>query len=66
MEQERRAESGAGAVVRAWAEAESRADVMGMLRAIETMSNADKLRVILFIGVGSLRQFGFGAEVGRG
>jgi hypothetical protein len=52
--------------VRAWAEAEARNDVRGMLRAVETMAVIDRMRVLLFIGSGSVRYYGFGAEVGRG
>jgi hypothetical protein len=51
--------------VKAFFEADAVNDVHGMMAAIDALSDADRLRVILFIGGGSLKQFGFRAEVGR-
>jgi hypothetical protein len=54
-----------GGGVKAFFDADAVNDVHGMLAAIDALCDTDKLRVILFIGGGSLKQFGFRAEVGR-
>jgi hypothetical protein len=51
--------------VKAFFDADAVNDVRGMMAAIDALSDADRLRVILSIGGGSLKQFGFRAEVGR-
>lgn len=40
-------------------------DFMGALMIIERLCDADKLRIMLSLGVGGPSNYGFGAQVGR-